>query len=258
MTDAKQLENSVVHNINHQKCTLEEVYTGTNFEQLIPSPEFVLSDAECRNCEHVYETWVEAGNGSRIPKDELTTPVWKFLEFLVKEKSLLVHGSSAGDIAEFEPRSASDNVVDGERPRVHASSSAIMSIFYAVLDRVRLKALPYVSAMNVAYLPFADRHGVAREGFHFAIDYRALPHFPWREGTIYVLPRAPFSAHYQNMQWTTEQPVQPLAKIEVLPADFPLLSKVRGIDWREVQRHTANGFSGFPWLDDARLYPVIP
>jgi hypothetical protein len=58
------------------------------------------------------------------------------------------------------------------------------------------------------------------------------------------------------MQWFSETPVRPMAKLSIEPDEFPLLTKVRGIDWREVHKHTSVSMNGFPWLEDSKLYPL--
>ncbi|HEU0055076.1 MAG TPA: hypothetical protein VFQ39_17940 [Longimicrobium sp.] len=98
-----------------------------------------------------------------------------------------------------------------------------------------------------------EEDGEPREGFWFVIDHRALPHSPWQEGTVYLLPRGPFVADHREMQWYATTAVDPLARIAVAAEDFPLLGEVRGIDWFEDARR---GTVGAPFRGDPLLYPA--
>lgn len=90
------------------------------------------------------------------------------------------------------------------------------------------------------------------DGLWFVVDCRALPYRPWRSGTVYILPRAPFRDEHRGMQWSSPHPVRPLARIGVGPGDFPLLDQVYGLDFAEDHRR-AN--AGIPWRGDPAVYP---
>jgi len=50
-------------------------------------------------------------------------------------------------------------------------------------------------------------------------------------------------------QWASLEPVTPLFRIEVGPADFPLLHALRGHDDERTFARTRTEPDGFPWLD---------
>jgi hypothetical protein len=223
------------------------------FEQLVPPPPLSWTAELLDTCEELYQTQIVPGDARLLGSEQLRgIPVWIFLEFLTKQRGLLVHGSNRADIDIFEPRVAGDTFAGGEVPKVYATSSGIAALFYAILDRKRLWELPCVPAMTVIYAPWVE-HGHRREGFWFTVDHRALPYAPWRAGTVYVLPHGSFTADYQEVQWYSLTAVRPMARLRVMPEDFPLLHEVRGIDWFEDARRR---LTGAPFRDDPLLYPA--
>jgi len=239
--------------LNKKKTTLEEVYQGTRFDQLIPFPAFSLDAKLKRQCEVLFKERVLSNASEIIPNDAFSMPKWIFLEYLVKYQNALLHGS-ANPILRFEPRSSQDNIVDGHLPRVYAASSGIMATFFAILDRPFLTKRG-ICAMNVFYAPFQDATGETREGFHFAVDYRCLPMKPYQKGIVHVLSRDSFTSDSRGMQWYSEIPVVPQAMIEMSPEDFPLLQDIRGIDWEFLAKNFPDTMEGFPWINDESLYP---
>jgi len=117
----------------------------------------------------------------------------------------------------LEPMLASRNILGWDTPRVYAYSSGLAAMFFAILDRRRLQALSAVTCATTMFLRYEDAEGREREGFHYGVDYRALPHAPWRRGTVYLFSRAAFRPDYRDILWFSEQPVRPLAKMGVQP-----------------------------------------
>jgi hypothetical protein len=101
-----------------------------------------------------------------------------------------------------------------------------------------------------------DDDGKAESYYFFSINGDALPHQPWREGTMYILPKDTFEQQsssrtgFESTQWRSFESVKPLAKITVGPTDFPFLDQIRGHDLAEVTRRAAENPGGFPWLED--------
>jgi hypothetical protein len=94
--------------------------------------------------------------------------------------------------------------------------------------------------------------------YYFSIDADALPQRPWRQGTIYMLPRDGFEQQpresYRGVdveiaQWANLSLVQPLARLAVGPDDFPFLGQMYGHDIAVVNERAARDPQGFPWLD---------
>jgi hypothetical protein len=95
--------------------------------------------------------------------------------------------------------------------------------------------------------------------YFFSINRDALPHNPWRDGTIYLLPRDSFEpqpvqtyrgAAVEVAQWASLAPVRPLAKLSVGPEDFPFLDQIRPHDPAVIRDRARADPDGFPWLDE--------
>lgn len=239
------------------KHEMRDILDAIAFDQLIPLPPVPNDLATLTECDALIARWVAPGEGVLIPDAAFArVPKWVFLEHAVKRHGLLVHGSANPDIALFEPRTASDNLVGGATPRVYAASSGVLAGFYAVVDRARLDALPVIPALNNLYVPRRDTSGNLIERFQFALDHRALSHFPWHTGTVYMLQRDAFTPDHDGEQWFSEQPVLPSAKVSLAPEEWPLLHHVRGVDFIALLRRSEQGLDGMPWWGDAAIYPT--
>lgn len=64
--------------------------------------------------ERLYREYVEPGTGKTIDY-RLAAPKWQFLCYLGDNKNILLHGSAAPDISEFEPRQSNDTDEFGNR-----------------------------------------------------------------------------------------------------------------------------------------------
>jgi hypothetical protein len=126
-------------------------------------------------------------------------------------------------------------------------------MYFAIVDRDR-----YVtSLMNACFRVMED--GQWSEPYYFfSINEDAIPHRPWRRGTVYLLPRATFEhqapGDYQGKmleiaQWASLVAVKPLAKLAVGPEDFPFLSQIYPHDPKTVSVRAASDPEGFPWMD---------
>ncbi len=207
------------------------------------SPEVISS------FERLFTEQVTDANGSNIDYS-LSTPKWQFLNYLCDTKKVVMHGSGDPAIAEFEPRQSNDVVEFGDQRAVYAASDGIWASFYAILDRDR-----YVRSLNNACVKAVVDEGEVESFYYFSINDDALPHEPWRAGTVYVLPKATFQGEptkpgRKSAQWRSAVAVKPLAKISIAPEDFPFLDQIRGHDMETVMRRSEENPNGFPWLDD--------
>ena len=221
----------------------------------LPRPEVELSKEVRSELETLYTEHVEKGQGEWL-RAPLPVPKWVFLSWLADEKGLLMHGTGDSAITMFEPRTPNDNSPDefSKQKAVFAAGDGIWSIFYAVIDRVNFR----LRMLNGA-LQFEVAESWTRMHYFFSVTQEVLRRYPWREGTVYVLPsegfvRQPpyvlgkhgriYEPHYAN-----PNPVRPLVKLRVTPEDFPLLAQVRGHDNDEVTANAAREPYGFPWLE---------
>jgi hypothetical protein len=147
------------------------------------------------------------------PRYELAEPKHEFLRWLVREEDVVLHGSNrvAGD--RLEPRDQLD-AIDRPVTGVFASPDGIWPLFFAVVDRSRVRLL---------FNGCARRRG--RGAYFFALGAEPSVRDPWTKGTVFVLPRGRFR-HTHGLEWLCEEPIEPLARMDVEPPDFPFLGDV--------------------------------
>jgi hypothetical protein len=181
----------------------------------------------------------------------LPHPKWQFLCYLADRHDIAMHGSGDPNIAVFEPRQSNDLNEFGNQKAVYAASDGLWAMFFAVVDRDR------VGSITNACVSLADEAG-ARHGpyYVFSVSQSALPHQPWRTGTVYLLPSGTFitqpavafgSYQVHIAQLASFEPVRPLAKLTVSPADFPFLTQIRGHNDKRLQEYAAALQTGAPW-----------
>ena len=186
---------------------------------------------------------------------DLPAPKWQFLNWLCDTKDVLVHGSGNSDIEEFEPRQSDDVFEFGNRRAVYAASDGIWAMYFAIVDRDG----PVRSLMN-ACVRLIDEDGSRSDPYYFfSINGDALPLDPWRQGTIYLLPRDTFEQEppsemrgipYETQQWASLVAVKPIGKIAAGPEDFPFLSQMYPHDPEVIRERATRDPEGFPWFDD--------
>jgi hypothetical protein len=184
----------------------------------------------------------------------LPWPKWQFLCHLADRHDIALHGSGDSDIALFEPRQSQDLNEFGNQKAVYAASDGLWAMFFAVVDRDRVKSI------TNACVRLADETGTFHGPYYvFSISQSALPGQPWRRGTVYLLPRSTFMTQspmsfgpYQVhiAQLASFVPVQPLAKLTVTPEDFPFLMQIRGHDDERLQEYATALQTGAPWPKD--------
>jgi hypothetical protein len=210
----------------------------------------VASDAiDPAEFDALLERAILAGPESEI-EYSLPAPKWQFLQHVIERGDILLHGSSNPEIRMFEPRKARDVREFGDRAAVYAASDGIWPLFFAVLDR---SEKPFIvnAAIRVMSAP-------EQSLWFFSVTDFLLASSPWRDGSIYFLPRDGFDddelmdvggVQIRSLQAANPRPVRPLARLAVTPTDFPLLDQVRGHDDAIVAERAAADPAGFPWVD---------
>jgi hypothetical protein len=184
----------------------------------------------------------------------LPWPKWQFLCHVADHHDIALHGSGDPSIALFEPRQANDLNEFGNRKAVYAASDGLWAMFFAIVDRCRVK-----SVAN-ACIRLANETGTIHGPYYvFSVSQSALASQPWRTGEVYLLPRRTFTAQppiafgsneVHIAQLASPVPVQPLAKLTVTPADFPFLMQIRGHDDQRLQEYATALQTGAPWPND--------
>ncbi len=184
---------------------------------MLEGPPLVL-DAQPRTA---FDEVIEQGRHRAIDY-RLYPPKHEFLSYLVHARGYLLHGTASPQLEQIRPTRATDHdarSVDA----VFATSDGIWPLFFATLDRERAGSL-WNGCLHVR------RGGVLRRYYFFFTEADPRDEGIWRSGAIYVVPRDPFVRTWIPNEWASPQPVLPLAKLAVSPADFPFRSRVLQLD----------------------------
>ncbi len=173
---------------------------------------------------------MEPGTGDFIDY-QLPYPKHEFLRFLVDRYPVLLHGSVNSQIARLEPRR--QTLFDGPTVEaVFATSDGLWPCFYATMPR------PHGVPSSIRNGGLAVQGPSGKRTFYFFSLSDTIADRPWQSGAVYILPRAPFEMQSPTWQeWTSPEPVRPLAKLAIDPDDFPLRHAVgrHGLEESSVQ-----------------------
>lgn len=191
------------------------------------------------------------GTGAAIDY-RLDAPKWQFLCHAAERGDIVLHGSGNPDIDCFEPRQSNDVADFGNRAAVYAAADGLWAMFFAILDRPRHRMSLTNSCMRVE-----EPDGSLSGPFYFfSVNTEVHRDGQFSPGTVYLLPAVGFEreAPYgeggrrvHTAQAASLDPVRPLAKLAVEPADFPL--PICGHDHAAQAVRIAADPHGFPWLE---------
>lgn len=143
-------------------------------------------------------------------------PVHELLTYLVDRHRLLLHGSNRTTLDVLEPQPARD--LDTSLLAVVACDDGIWPLFYAVVARDRVEGV-LTACTHVG-------RGARRRRFYvFAVHGAGSVAAVLTSGVVYALRRDGFRREWGN-EWVSPEPVRPVLRIPVEPADFPLLDTV--------------------------------
>jgi hypothetical protein len=216
-------------------------------ERYLPAPDLALSDEQRRAFEMLYREAVLPANGREVVY-ALPHPKWQFLQWLVDEHDVILHGSNEMAINDFKPsRNGFDANPHGNHRAIYATNDGIWPMFFAVLDKPNYQG----SMRNGVMWTDADHNEVdfdarrlpagALKWYQFSLNQDEIHKRPWREGMIYILPRRTFEQLRDRngvliAEWASREPVKPLAMLRVEPADFPYVDRVNGHDDTQIVR----------------------
>ena len=132
----------------------------------------------------------DALSNGECPTIEFTLPwpKWQFLCYLAEHRDIAFHGSGDPNINLFEPRQSNDLTEFGNQKAIYAAADGLWAMFFAVVDRDRVKSI------TNACVRLVDESGAMQGPYYvFSVSQSALPNQPWRTGTVYLLPRNPFT-----------------------------------------------------------------
>jgi hypothetical protein len=159
-----------------------------------------------------------AGESVALPEPRLD-----FLRWLGEHRGVVFHGSQRNDLAELSTeRRSKDTTAWGNQVAVYASSDPVWALYFAVLRR----DAGWTGTRNGTF-------GLGGRRRYFFVHNRgsASPD-RFGPGSLYVLPAETFEAEpplggvVDTAHLVSRVPVQPLARIDVTPEDFPFRHRV--------------------------------
>ena len=177
----------------------------------------------------LYQTVVEQDAG-KVIEYALPYPKHEFLDWVVQEKDVLLHGSCEQGIQILEMNQANCQSKEfGNLEAVYATSDPILPIFYAIRD-VQGVGFRYrvISGVTRRF----DSSGKEERTYNFKLHPIDLASKPWAAGAVYLLPKHTFKQGTNDKgqlieEWVSMVPVVPLAELRVEPSDFPYFDRIR-------------------------------
>lgn len=216
----------------------------------LPRPSMKLDESTRNAFDALLNTTLSTGGCPTI-QYTLPWPKWQFLCYLADQQEMALHGSGDPNITLFEPRQPQDLTEFGNQKAIYAAADGLWAMFFAIVDRER------VGSIANACIRLADEAGTLHGPYYiFSVSQTALPHQPWRTGTVYLLPRHSFlvqppitlnGTEVHIAQLASLTPVPPVAKLTVTPADFPFLAQIRGHEDQRLQEYATAMQTGAPW-----------
>jgi hypothetical protein len=164
----------------------------------------------------------------------LPYPKNEFVQYAMAQDVFIFHGSNNRAIEVFTPTRTSIELYDrsgiGNQQAVYGTHDGLWSMFFAVVDRARLRG-----SIRNGVMYFHNRAGEQLAVYNFSINQEQLAEKPYTAGVLYFLPRSLFkrqmlSEHAYANEWTCPSEVRPLARLDVDPEDFPFLDQISGHD----------------------------
>lgn len=153
----------------------------------------------------------------------------RFLQWLTERDLVLFHGTNRVDLERLEPATwpaVTMGTVD-EPEFVYANGNALCSMFLALVEGA---GLGQGARHRVERFHSLDGNHV--DVYHFSLPRLAFEEQPFHPGGLYLLPRERFRpvelypGGPRSAEWTSPEPVRPLACLIVTPDDFPLRGAV--------------------------------
>lgn len=154
--------------------------------------------------------------------DDVALPAARldFLRWLGEARGVLFHGSQRNDLVELSTeRKSYDATAWGDQQAVYASSDPVWAIYFAVLRRDN----GWRGTRNGSM-------GIGGRRYYFFVHNRGSQS-PERfgPGSLYILPPDTFAAErwlVDTAHLVSPVPVEPLARVDVTPEDFPFRGRI--------------------------------
>jgi hypothetical protein len=140
----------------------------------------------------------------------------------------------------------------GAQLAVYAAADGIWPLYFAIIDRAQMPSI-----VN-ACIRIEQADGTMSRSFYVFSISVSPESYPYRDGFVYLLPKATFvaqppgdvgSLRVHVAQLASPVGVPPLAKLAVTPEDFPFLAQMRQHDHARLEEYAAAMMHGLPWPD---------
>ena len=120
-------------------------------------------------------------------------------------------------------------------------------MFFAIMNRPEVP----MSISNAA-IQLKDSQ---QDLYFFSASDTAMQQNPFRDGWVYLLPKAGFSLEpgseeYVSQHWASLEPVTPLFRVGVKAQEFPFLNQIRLHNDEILGERVKQNPNGFPWIED--------
>ncbi len=187
--------------------------------------------------------------------EELPLPKWHFLAYLCDHMGLLAHGSNLTELTTLIPvaKQRGDLTEFGNATQIFASPDALWAMWFAVLNR-ESKSIGTANSC----VRHVDEAGAVYKSYWFSVPQEnILEDRPVAEGMIYLVRPEPFRDK-NGEEWGSKEEVVPLAKLAVVPDDWPFSEAVLGFERERLLQRIEESAELFPYFDDEQLWQVIP
>lgn len=147
-------------------------------------------------------------------------PKYRFIDYIIQKKNLVVHGSNNVGIEKFETRNQTlfnGQLVDA----IFATKDGIWPIFYAVFDRQKLENNFRNGCLKVRS---------NKRFYFFSMTKQTMDRDPWTYGMIYFMSSDLFERTSKTPvyfdEWISKLEVRPIMKLMVCKEDFEFANKI--------------------------------
>ena len=148
------------------------------------------------------------------------------LQWIAQTRPLLFHGSRRGVLDDLKPiRLSRDTTQFGNLQALFATSDPVWAIYFATLERGNGLRSTRNGSLGLPGQPYP-------RWYFFSHNRAAAAEHRFGEGWVYVVPRAAFRAEgpwlglFDSAHWGSPEPVAPVARVRVTPADFPFAGSI--------------------------------
>lgn len=164
-----------------------------------------------------------AGEAVALPQRRLD-----FLRWLAENRPVVFHGSPRDDLHELSTeRRSTDSTAWGNQQAVYASTDPVWALYFACLRRDRGWTGTKNGSLGRTGGPLYPRR------YFFLHNRGSASPDRFGPGSLYLLPPATFAADeplagvIDTAHLVSREPVEPLARLDVTPEDFPFRDRVR-------------------------------